>query len=120
MININDVTEIVASVGGYDSTAVQKYLSVIENAVLSVENMLADKSYCSDKRIVFLAGIKACNDISLIAGGTSGVTSFKVGDISITENGESSGSFSALYRSALDNCTELLADSSSDFAFMNV
>lgn len=120
MINIQDVMEIVASVGGYDSTVTQKYLSVIENAALSIENRLKDKAYSSDTRIVFLTGVKACRDISLLSGGTSGVTSFKVGDISITENGENGGSFSALYESALDNCTELLADVGSGFAFMDV
>lgn len=120
MINIHDVMEIVVSVGGYDSTVAQKYLSVIENAVLSIEHMLKDESYCSDTRIVFLAGVKACKDISILSGGTSGVTSFKVGDISITENNESGGSFSTLYESALDNCTELLTDGGSGFAFIDV
>lgn len=120
MININDVMEIVGSVGGYDSIATKKYLSVIENAALSVENMLKDKTYANDKRIVFLAGVKACRDISLISGGISDVTSFKVGDISITENSENGGGFGTLFESALDNCAQLLSDGGSGFAFRNV
>lgn len=120
MINIQHVTEIVSSIGGYDANAVKKYESVIENAVLSVENMLKDESYSSDKRIIFLAGIKACRDISALTGGSAGITSFKVGDISITENGESGGGLDSLLNSVIESCSHLLSGGGAGFAFINV
>lgn len=120
MINIQDVLEIVSTLGGYDDSDTQRYVSVIENAVLSVENMLKDESYSGDKRIIFLAGIKACRDISVLSGSAAGITSFKVGDISITENSESGGSFDILLNSSIENCSQMLSDGGAGFAFMDV
>lgn len=123
MINIDDVKKIVASVGNYDENAITKYLSIIENAALSVGQRVKDESYCNDPRIVYLAGIKACNDISMAGGAAaSGITAFKVGDISITEDSGSSGSFSGLYKSAFEDCRGLLSveNEIDDFAFLGV
>lgn len=122
MINIDDVKNIVSSVGGYNDEDIERYLSIIENASASVEKMLKNDAYSRNSRIVYLAGVKACNDISLAigTGAGGGITSFKVGDISITEGANKNSSFSQLYKSAIENCRDMLYDNGSGFAFIDV
>lgn len=115
MICIEDVIEILKSVGDYSDEDIKKYSKVVENAV----SVISDFTDCRDSsKLNYLCAVKANYDIVLISGSSDNITSFTAGDVSITQGTELIEFAKQLYMNALNDCSDLVKDSG--FAFLGV
>lgn len=118
MIDINKVKGIVKIIGDFTDEDLDKYSVIIENTVDSVSATLVDGVDTDDSRVVYLAATRVNLEIALCQHSGDGVTSFKAGDISITESNDALNYAKLLFNNAKSDCAGLLIDDS--FAFLGV
>lgn len=80
--------------------------------------MIKDEGYENDPRLIQLAAAKAYYSIMCSAEFSGGVTSFKAGDVSVSERAGSVSGAERLLRFAMNDCKGLVR--SECFAFLGV
>jgi hypothetical protein len=118
MININDVIPVTALLGNYSDEELEKYAALIENAVSVASSMLKDESMSKESKAIYLASAKANYDMALAMTGGDNVTSFKAGDVSISECSAFVENAKAIFEEAKVHCASLIKDEC--FAFLGV
>ena len=117
MIDIHDVVPVLSVLSGKTEEELAS-LSLIINNAISVVAELADGENLNCERLIFLAAAKANYDISLASNCSDGITSFRAGDISITQSRESISCARAILDDAMKNASDIISDNG--FAFLGV
>lgn len=116
MIDIENVNDILKSVGDYSDDQLKKYRKVVDNAVSVINSMT--ESQGSNSKIDYLCALKANYDIVLLSASEDNITSFTAGDVSITQGTDLIAFAKQLYTNALNDCADLIKDNG--FAFLGV
>ena len=115
MISTQKVKECLSSISSLSADEIEQHESLVDNAVAVAEKEF--KSEETDSSVLFAAA-KANYDIALALSMLDSVTSFKAGDISITEKGERLNSARALFENVLSDCSDTVSDAG--FVFKTV
>ena len=117
MISKEQVFALLAGMGSYSDEEMERYAPIAEkNYHLLADNVPLD-SERDESRYAYYIAAKTNYEISLISGCSSTVTSFKAGDLAITE-GNSHALAKEIYLSALADVRDLVSDD--EFAFLGV
>lgn len=119
MINKERIREYVKSLSSLNEEELQVYDVFLDFAAVSTAKALNDKSFEEDERIVFLAAARAFYLISGALEQRDGISSFKAGDITITENKSGTELAGKILEKAQAAAQELISSCGS-FAFMSV
>ena len=117
-MTVQQVTAVLLTISPYSAEVLATKSAVIENSIQSVTAMLKEGADDADDRAVYLAAARANYDLLLSDAGADSVSTFKAGDVSITENKSALQQAERLYQNAAAACAVLLTDSA--FAFLSV
>ncbi len=110
MVSAEEVKSCLKLFGDYSDEELEKYDVMIEEAAESVKD--------ETEKAAMLAAARLNYKLALINGSGDGVTSFKAGDVSITQNDNSVEYAKSLFEQIAADCPELSDDSG--FAFRTV
>ncbi len=116
MICVENVKSLVKTIGGYEDNELDRFDILIENIIDTLNSQLKNPSYCNDARIEMLAATTVNYQLVIVE--NDGVTSFKAGDLSVTQSGYAAMNAKTLLDNAKENATDLIIDSG--FAFLGV
>lgn len=117
MISFDEVRNILKSLGDLSDEELDTYSMVINNCVYTVSSHIKSETE-NDERISYLAAAKANYEIALARSGSDRVTTFKAGDVSISESDSFIEYAKELFESAKHDCSDLISDEG--FAFLGV
>ncbi len=117
MISIDDVKKRLKPLCDLSDEELDTYSSIIKNCIFTVMSQTKAGAE-DDERISHFAAAKANYEIALVRSGADRVTSFKAGDVSISESGNFTEYAKALFESAKLDCADLISDKG--FAFLGV
>lgn len=116
MTEYNSVINQIAVITAMTSDEIEKYENCIKSSIAYVCSVLDSEDSCNDSRVVNLCAVSACLKIALIRESDSdGISSFSAGDVSFARDASSPDRLKLLYKLALDECRELVADSGFSF-----
>ena len=116
MISVDKIKENLKLIAELTDEETEKYLPLMEAKVSVYAN--AEISEEDEQRLAMLAAAEVNYQIALASDGTGSVTSFKAGDVSITESNRSLDSAKTLAESMEKDCRDLAEDGS--FVFRTV